>query len=97
MQIQFDLKNQFQDLNETTATSFWQSNSESVKSIFERFYPTLLFSTPWSTEIDIFLIFIRLFPLKNKAAAEVFNKAVEILITFRTVYYSAIGHIICKQ
>lgn len=67
--------------------SFCESRSEKLKSILQRFYPTIVFSTPWPPHIEFFLILLRLFPTKNKALSEVFVKAIEKLIIFKTVRF----------
>lgn len=83
MQIDLDFGNHFPKVDTLAIKSYWETGSKKLKLIFERFYPTTAFSTQWPLEVDVFLIFIRLFPAKKPS--EVFTKAIEKLITFRTV------------
>lgn len=89
LQIGFDFDTRFPEVNTLAFKDYWESGSEKLESIFQRFYPAMTFHTQWPKEIERFAIFLRLFPAKNKSTSEVFPKAIEKLITFKTVYLIA--------
>lgn len=87
LQIGFDFETRFPEVNTLAFKDYWESGSEKLDSIFQRFYPAISFSTQWPKEIERLFIFLRLFPAKNKSTSEVFSKAIEKFITFKTVYF----------
>lgn len=63
----------------------WPDLNTKLYAVLDKFYKTQVFETVWSRNVNALFILMKLLPPKNNKAADVFLKATDNLITFRSV------------
>lgn len=87
-QIQFEFCLRYPDTNSDAFLDSWPAYSIQLVDVLENQYQAKI-STPWSEEIQMLLIFLKLLPARangrNLLSISSFNKAIEKLFVFRKV------------
>lgn len=86
LQIQYDFEIRNPSIEKEAFQNFWTTHNGNLRRILTLYYSSYDVSTSWPPEIENFFILQRLFPVK-KASAEVFIKAMDKLMIFRTVQF----------